>query len=261
MEHDESVRRFSGIAALYGTEGLSRLMASHVCVIGTGGVGSWVAEALARSAIGSITLIDMDHVTPSNINRQLVALESTRGMAKVRVLAGRIGDINPDARVDPIEEFVTHQRHAALLDRGYDMVVDCIDNYRDKAAIIAWCSRQRVPVITIGGTGGKTDPTRLRLLDLSRTEMDPLLSRVRKELRQRYDFPRNPKRRFSIPAVFSLEQTRQPVSGGECETIGAPEATHLHCGGLGSVMHVTASAGLMAVSRVLEKLTTEASGD
>jgi tRNA A37 threonylcarbamoyladenosine dehydratase len=261
MEHDESVRRFSGIAALYGTEGLSRLMASHVCVIGTGGVGSWVAEALARSAIGSITLIDMDHVTPSNINRQLVALESTRGMAKVRVLAGRIGDINPDARVDPIEEFVTHQRHAALLDRGYDMVVDCIDNYRDKAAIIAWCSRQRVPVITIGGTGGKTDPTRLRLLDLSRTEMDPLLSRVRKELRQRYDFPRNPKRRFSIPAVFSLEQTRQPVSGGECETIGAPEATHLHCGGLGSVMHVTASAGLMAVSRVLEKLTTEASED
>jgi tRNA A37 threonylcarbamoyladenosine dehydratase len=261
MEHDESVRRFSGIAALYGTEGLSRLMASHVCVIGTGGVGSWVAEALARSAIGSITLIDMDHVTPSNINRQLVALDSTRGMPKVRVLAGRIGDINPDARVDPIEEFVTHQRHAALLDRGYDMVVDCIDNYRDKAAIIAWCSRQRVPVITIGGTGGKTDPTRLRLLDLSRTEMDPLLSRVRKELRQRYDFPRNPKRRFSIPAVFSLEQTRQPVSGGECETIGAPEATHLHCGGLGSVMHVTASAGLMAVSRVLEKLTTEASED
>ena len=261
MEHDESLRRFSGIAALYGTQGLSRLMASHVCVIGTGGVGSWVAEALARSAIGSITLIDMDHVTPSNINRQLVALDSTRGMPKVRVLAGRIGDINPDARVDPIEEFVTHQRHAALLDRGYDIVVDCIDNYRDKAAIIAWCSRQRVPVITIGGTGGKTDPTRLRLLDLSRTEMDPLLSRVRKELRQRYDFPRNPKRRFSIPAVFSLEQTRQPVSGGECETIGAPEATHLHCGGLGSVMHVTASAGLMAVSRVLEKLTAEASGD
>ena len=261
MEHDESVRRFSGIAALYGTEGLSRLMASHVCVIGTGGVGSWVAEALARSAIGSITLIDMDHVTPSNINRQLVALDSTRGMPKVRVLAGRIGVINPDARVDPIEEFVTHQRHAELLNREYDMVVDCIDNYRDKAAIIAWCSRQRVPVITIGGTGGKTDPTRLRLLDLSRTEMDPLLSRVRKELRQRYDFPRNPKRRFSIPAVFSLEQTRQPVSGGECETIGAPEATHLHCGGLGSVMHVTASAGLMAVSRVLEKLTTEASED
>jgi tRNA A37 threonylcarbamoyladenosine dehydratase len=203
----------------------------------------------------------MDHVAPSNINRQLVALDSTRGMPKVRVLAGRIGDINPDARVDPIEEFVTRQRHDEFLDREYDMVVDCIDNYRDKAAIIAWCSRQRVPVITIGGTGGKTDPTRLRLLDLSRTEMDPILSRVIMELRLRYDFPRNPKRRFSIPAVFSLEQTRRPASGAECESVGAAEATHLHCGGLGSVMHVTASAGLMAVSRVLEKLTAEASED
>ena len=255
MAQDESIRRFSGIAALYGEEGFSRLKAAHVCVIGAGGVGSWVAEALARSGIGTLTLIDMDHVALSNTNRQLVALSSTHGMAKVRVLAGRIREINPDARVETIEEFVTQQRHAELLDRGYDMVVDCIDSFRDKAAIIAWCRRARVPVVTIGGTGGKTDPTRFRLLDLSRTEKDPLLSRVRKELRQRYDFPRNPKRRFSVPAVFSLEQTRQPVVEGKCDTAGREKASHLHCGGLGSVMHVTATAGLIAVSRVLERLS------
>ena len=254
MVSDESLRRFSGIGSLYGPEALSRLMGAHVCVIGVGGVGSWVAEALARSAVGTLTLIDMDHVAVSNTNRQLVALDSTLGMAKVRVLAERIRDINPDARVHTIEEFVTQQHHAEFLDRGYDMVVDCIDTFRDKAAIIAWCRRQRVPVVTVGGTGGKTDPTRFRLLDLSRTEKDPLLSRVRKELRQRYDFPRNPKRRFSVPAVFSLEQTRQPAAAPECDLTGAAKATHLHCGGLGSVMHVTASAGLIAVSRVLEKL-------
>jgi len=254
MHSEESLRRFSGIAALYGPEGLSRLMAAHVCVIGVGGVGSWVAEALARSAVGTLTLIDMDHVAVSNTNRQLVALDSTLGMAKVRVLAERIRDINPDAEVHTIEEFVTQQQHAEFLDRGYDMVVDCIDTFRDKAAIIAWCRRQRVPVVTVGGTGGKSDPTRFRLLDLSRTEKDPLLSRVRKELRQRYDFPRNPKRRFSVPAVFSFEETRQPVVITECDAAGREKASHLYCGGLGSVMHVTASAGLIAVSRVIEKL-------
>ena len=257
MLSDESLRRFSGIAALYGQEGLSTLIAAHVCVIGVGGVGSWVAEALARSAVGTLTLIDMDHVALSKINRQLVALSSTHGKAKVRVLAERIREINPDARVHTIEEFVTQQHHAEFLDRGYDMVVDCIDTFRDKAAIIAWCRRQRVPVVTVGGTGGKTDPTRFRLLDLSRTEKDPLLSRVRKELRQRYDFPRNPKRRFSVPAVFSLEQTREPSGPARCDSSGAGGATHLHCGGLGSVMHVTASAGLIAVSRVIEKLLAE----
>jgi tRNA A37 threonylcarbamoyladenosine dehydratase len=254
MTSSESLRRFSGIAALYGQEGLSRLMGAHVCVIGVGGVGSWVAEALARSAVGNLTLIDMDHVAVSNTNRQLVALDSTLGMAKVRVLAERIREINPDASVHTIEEFVTQQHHEEFLNRGYDMVVDCIDTFRDKAAIIAWCKRNRVPVVTVGGTGGKSDPTRLRLLDLSRTEKDPLLSRVRKELRQRYDFPRNPKRRFSVPAVFSLEQTRQPQEKTECDATG--KASHLHCGGLGSVTHVTASAGLIAVSRVVEKLLT-----
>ena len=254
MASDESSRRFSGIAALYGQEALSRLMDAHVCVIGVGGVGSWVAEALARSAVGTLTLIDMDHVTLSNTNRQLVALDTTLGMAKVDVLAERIREINPDARVHTIEEFVTQQHHAEFLERGYDMVVDCIDSFRDKAAIIAWCRRQPVPVVTVGGTGGKTDPARFRLLDLSRTEKDPLLSRVRKELRQRYDFPRNPKRRFSVPAVFSLEQTRQPADADKCDLTEAGKATRLHCGGLGSAMHVTASAGLLAVSRVLEKL-------
>ena len=158
MHEDPAARRFGGIAALYGAAGLERFHASHVCVIGLGGVGSWVAEALARSGIGSLTLIDMDHVAVSNMNRQLVALESTLGKATARVLEERILEINPPATVRAIEEFVTRDAHSELLDGGYDMVVDCIDSYRDKAAIIAWCRRSKVPVVTVGGTGGKRDP-------------------------------------------------------------------------------------------------------
>ena len=156
-----------------------------------------------------------------------------------------------------IEEFVTRDAHSELLDGGYDMVVDCIDSYRDKAAIIAWCRRSKVPVVTVGGTGGKRDPGAFAIRDLSRTEKDPLLSRVRKELRQQYDFPRNPKRRFSVPAVFSLEQVSPAPANAEVCVGGSPgRASRLQCGGLGSVTHVTATAGFYAVSKVLEKLSS-----
>lgn len=255
MEEELLSRQFGGIAALYGDDGLSRLQRSHVCVIGLGGVGSWVAEALARSGIGALSLIDLDHVAVSNINRQLVALHSTLGAAKVSVLEQRVMDINPSMTVNAIEAFVTRDEHVPFLDRGYDMVVDCIDTFRDKAAILAWCSRNKLPVVTVGGTGGKSDPTAFRIADLSRTEKDALLSRVRKELRQNYGFPRNTKRRFSIPAVFSLEESRRSVNDGEnCDT-SRSRASNLHCGGLGSVTHVTATAGFFAVSRVLDRLT------
>ncbi|MEJ2321433.1 MAG: tRNA threonylcarbamoyladenosine dehydratase [Gammaproteobacteria bacterium] len=258
MGEAPAARRFGGIAALYGARGLERFRRARVCVIGLGGVGSWVAEALARSGIGSLTLIDMDHVAVSNMNRQLVALESTLGKAKARVLEERILEINPAADVHAIEEFVTRDAHLDLLDSGYDMVVDCIDTFRDKAAIIARCRRSKVPVVTVGGTGGKTDPSALCIRDLSRTEKDALLSRVRKELRQQYGFPRNIKRRFSVPAVFSTEQVRQPPpdEGQACEDPGGVRHSHLYCGGLGSVTHVTATAGFYAVSKVLEKLSS-----
>ncbi|OOZ40304.1 tRNA threonylcarbamoyladenosine dehydratase [Solemya elarraichensis gill symbiont] len=207
-EEADNSRRFGGIVRLYGETAYRRFLSAHVCVIGVGGVGSWVVESLARSAIGRLTLIDMDHVSESNINRQLPALTSTLGAAKVQVLKQRVDEINPHCQVDTVEEFVTVANPGELIPVDADVVVDCIDSFRDKAALIAWCRRNKQLVITVGGAGGKSDASLLRIADLSRTEKDALLSRVRKQLRQDYNFPRNPKRRFSVPAIYSTEESR-----------------------------------------------------
>lgn len=251
-------RRFGGIARLYGQQALEKFRAAHVCVLGIGGVGSWAAEALARSAIGRITLIDPDHVAESNINRQLPALDTTLGMAKVQVVAERIAHINPACTVTPVEEFLTIDNLETLLADHYDYLVDCIDGFRIKAALIAHCKRNRQRLITVGGAGGQTDPTRIRVADLSRTEHDALFSKTRKLLRHDYGFPTNPKRRFSVPCVYSEEQPLFPAENGgvsparpDSRSIG-----RLTCaGGLGSSMTVTASFGLVAAAQVLRKLS------
>ncbi|NCA87649.1 MAG: tRNA threonylcarbamoyladenosine dehydratase [Gammaproteobacteria bacterium] len=246
-------RRFGGIAALYGREGLERLRQARVAVIGVGGVGSWVVEALARSALGHLTLVDLDHVAESNINRQLVALTTTLGMAKVQVLAERIAAINPDCALDLVDDFFTAENADTLLDRGFDAVIDCIDNYREKALLIAGCRRRKILIVTVGGAGGKVDPTKFGVADLSRAEKDRLLARTRKELRQRFGFPRDPGRRFSVPAVYSTEDSILAAPGADhCSIAGHP--SHLNCGGLGSATHVTATAGLYAVGVVLKRL-------
>ncbi len=256
-QHD-SERRFGGIRRLYGDAGLQRFREAHVCVIGIGGVGSWAAEALARSAVGRITLIDLDHVAESNINRQLHALSGTVGQAKVQTMAERIRQINPDCRVEGIEEFITTDNLADLLGRGYDHAIDCIDGFRIKAALIAWCRRNRLRLVTIGGAGGQTDPTRIRMADLSNTEHDALFSKTRKLLRTDYGFPRNLKRRFDIPCVYSGEQPLFPADdGGVCHEKPHRPAAGLNCaGGLGSAMTVTATFGLVAASHVLKKLAS-----
>lgn len=250
-------RRFGGIARTYGELALEHFQAAHVCVIGVGGVGSWAVEALARSAIGKLTLIDLDNVAESNINRQLPALSSTIGAPKIEVLKTRILDINPCCQVQLIEDFVELDTVAQLLTKDMDYVIDCIDNFRVKAALIAYCKRQKIRVITLGGAGGQRDPSQIRLGDLARSQHDPLLARVRKQLRQDYHFSRNPKRRFEIPCVWSEEQMQFPsADGGVCsERPTDSNATGLSCaGGLGSVMTVTASFALFAVSHVLGKL-------
>ena len=254
-QHD-SERRFGGIRRLYGDTGVQRFRESHVCVIGIGGVGSWAAEALARSAVGRITLIDLDHVAESNINRQLHALSGTLGQAKVQAMAERIRQINPDCRIDGIEEFISEDNLAGLLGRGYDYVIDCIDGFRIKAALIAWCRRNRIRLVTVGGAGGQTDPTRIRVADLSNTEHDALFSKTRKLLRTDYGFPRNLKRRFDIPCVYSDEQPLFPADdGGVCHEKPHRQAAGLNCaGGLGSAMTVTATFGLVAAAHVLKKL-------
>ena len=248
-------RRFGGIARLYGQVGLERFARARVAVIGIGGVGSWAVEALARSGIGGLDLFDLDHVAESNVNRQLPALDGNFGMAKVEAMARRVQAINPDCRVNSRECFIETENLNLLTDVAYDFVIDCIDNFRIKAALIAACRRGKRPVITVGGAGGQIDPTRIRLADLSRSEQDPLLSRTRKLLRREYGFPANPKRRFDVPCVFSTEQQRYPdVDGGVClERTSGLEAS-LNCGGYGSVMTVTASFALVAVSHVLQRI-------
>ena len=251
-------RRFGGIARLYGAPALARFRASHVCVVGVGGVGSWVAEALARSAIGHITMIDLDNVAESNVNRQIHALTETIGQAKVTALAERIAQINPFCRVTQIEDFITPDNLDEMVGlRRYDYVIDAIDDARAKTALIAYCRANAVPLITIGGAGGQVDPTKIEVRDLCRTEQEPLLAKVRKRLRNEHGFPRGTKNKFGIDAVFSTEPLRQPDSGEACE-VDAPGVTGLNCAGFGSAMVVTASFGLVAAAQVLQKLAAKA---
>ncbi|MFT5274967.1 MAG: tRNA A37 threonylcarbamoyladenosine dehydratase [Cryomorphaceae bacterium] len=245
-------RRFSGIAKLYGDEGYARLKASHVIIIGVGGVGSWVAEALARSGVGNLTLIDMDHVAESNINRQSQALDSTLGMAKIEALRGRLIDINPDCDIALVDDFVEAEAPQKYLNELAHFIVDCIDSGQVKAALIAHCYQNKRPIITIGGAGGKTDPSCIKVLDLSRTTKDALLSRTRKILRQKYSFSRDVKRYFSIPAVFSTEQ---PMQGFKRDNEPGA-ATGLNCAGFGSATHMTATFAFVAAGYILSKLTS-----
>ncbi|MBX3680107.1 MAG: tRNA threonylcarbamoyladenosine dehydratase [Rhodocyclaceae bacterium] len=243
-----SERRFGGVARLYGDAAFARIRAASVAVMGIGGVGSWAAEALARSGVGHIVLIDLDHVAESNINRQIHALEETLGAAKVETMAQRIRAIDPAARVDAIDEFVTAENAESLL-AGCDWVIDAIDQVKVKVAVIGLCHRLGIPVVTAGGAGGKTDPARIRVDDLSRTEQDPLLARVRKSLRQTQGFPRDPRRRFGVAAIYSDERLRYATEGGAGE---APQG--LSCAGYGSSMVVTASFGLFAAAQVIDGL-------
>lgn len=252
-------RRFGGIARLYGKAALERFFRSNVCVVGVGGVGSWAAEALARSGIGEITLIDLDHVAESNVNRQIPALDGQFGRAKVEVMGERMRAIHPDCQIHLVEEFVAEDNLERLIPADYDFVIDCIDAFRTKAALIAYCRRRKVRVITVGGAGGQLDPLQIRVADLSRAVHDPLLAKTRRLLRREYHFPRNLKRRFDVPCVYSMEQPRYPAEDGEVcrERPRAGGLSGLNCAGFGSAMPVTATFGLTAVAHLLAKLATD----
>jgi len=267
-------RRFGGIARLYGSAALERFKAAHVCVIGVGGVGSWVVEALARSAIGKITMIDLDNVAESNINRQIQANTDTLGKAKVSALSERIALINPYCHATEVEDFVTPDNLEQMVgQQHFDYVIDAIDDVRAKTALIAYCRQHAIALITIGAAGGQTDPSKIEIRDLSRTEQEPLLALVRKRLRQNYGFPRGAKSKFGIDAVFSMEALTMPETAEVCvidatltqpgdEVIGqsaeigenATGVTGLNCAGFGSTIVVTASFGFMAAAQVLRHL-------
>ncbi|MBI6766427.1 tRNA cyclic N6-threonylcarbamoyladenosine(37) synthase TcdA [Pseudomonas syringae] len=251
--------RFAGIARLYGVEGLARLRAAHVAVVGIGGVGSWAAEAMARSGVGEISLFDMDDVCVSNSNRQLHALDSTVGRPKVEVMAERIRAINPDCIVHAVADFVTRDTMAECITPDMDFVIDCIDSVNAKAALISWCKRRKIQMVTTGGAGGQIDPTLIQIADLNRTFNDPLASKVRSTLRRDYGFSRTPNRHYSVPCVFSTEQLRYPKPDGsiclEKKFVG--EGVKLDCaGGFGAVMMVTATFGMVAATRAVDKLVS-----
>lgn len=245
-------RRFGGIARLYGVEALERFRAAHVCVVGVGGVGSWAAEALARSAVGQITLIDLDNVCESNVNRQVHALGDEFGKPKVQAMAERILAINPACRVQQIEDFITPDNLDAVLGNGHDYIIDAIDSARTKAALVAWCRRRKQKLIVSGGAGGRIDPTRVEIADLAQTYQDSLLSRVRTLLRREYGFPKEAKKKFGVECVFSAEPLRQPTQ--TCAPDENSAMTGLNCAGYGSAMAVTATFGMAAAGRVLARL-------
>ncbi|WP_425602441.1 tRNA threonylcarbamoyladenosine dehydratase [Luteibacter aegosomatis] len=253
--------RFAGIERLYGRGSLGRLADAHVCVIGVGGVGSWAAEALARSGIGRLTLIDGDDVCLSNTNRQLHALDGQYGKPKVGVLAERAHAINPLMRLEAVESFLTPSNLDDLLDRHYDVVIDACDALKVKLETIVWCRRRKLPLVTVGAAGGRTDPTLIRVRDLSRTEHDAMLSMIRKKLRQEHGFPRNPQRFFGVSAVYSMQNVQYPQPDGSVCGVRPPgsDALKLDCGGgLGAATHVTGAFAFAAVGKALEKLAAPA---
>ncbi len=266
--HDDSTasevafprERFAGVERLYGLGSVDKLAQSHVCVIGIGGVGSWAAEALARSGVGHLTLIDADEVCVSNTNRQMHALDGQFGKSKVAVMAERLRAINPAIKLDAIERFLTPSTLDELLDRGYDVVLDACDAFRVKLEAIAWCRRRKLPIVSVGSAGGRTDSTQIRVRDLSRTEHDAMFSLIRKKLRQDFNFPRNPDRYFGVSAVYSLQNVQYPQPDGSvCGTrppmADGAEALNLACGGgLGAATHVTGAFAFAAVGKVMEKL-------
>jgi tRNA A37 threonylcarbamoyladenosine dehydratase len=238
--------RFGGLARLYGADGLQRLLQASVCVVGLGGVGSWAAEALARSAVGQITLVDLDDVCLSNVNRQLHALDGTIGRPKVDVMAERIHAIHPACRVRAVTEFFSESTEAEILASGFDFVLDAIDQVANKCLLIARCRQKEIPIVCAGGAGGRRNPAAIRVADLAQTSHDALLQQVRKKLREEHGFARDPKTLFDVPSVFSTEQAVAPAAGSPgrvtCDN------------GYGTAGFVTGTIGLVAASCVVSKI-------
>lgn len=248
--------RFGGTRRLYGVESVDRFRESHVCIIGIGGVGSWVAEALARSGVGEITLIDQDDICETNINRQLHALDGSIGQSKIAVMAERIRLINPECLVHEESAFINRDNIPELIQGCFDYVVDAIDSVKDKAALIGFCKRFKIPIVMVGGAGGQLDPTCVSVVDLSKTYNDPLAAKVRSVLRRHYGFNKNGKK-FGIECVYSTEQLRYPQPDGSvcAQKIITDGQTKLDCeGGFGAASVVTATFGMVAASRVLNKI-------
>ncbi|MBX9871237.1 MAG: tRNA threonylcarbamoyladenosine dehydratase [Burkholderiaceae bacterium] len=249
---DMAERRFGGLVRLYGVAGAQHIRTSHVAVVGVGGVGSWAVEALARSGVGRLTLIDLDHVAESNINRQIQATEATVGQAKVLALRDRIAQINPDCQVQCVEEFVEPGNWPALLPAGVDAVIDACDQVLAKTAMAAWACERQALFITVGAAGGKRLAHQVDIEDLSRVTHDPLLAQLRYRLRKQHGAPKEG-RKIGVTCVYSREAVQGPDASCAVEGDGS-----LNCSGYGSLVSVTATFGQCAAGWVLNELAARA---
>jgi tRNA threonylcarbamoyladenosine dehydratase len=254
-EMDAYLKRFGGIGRLVGKGGLERLRQAHVCVVGLGGVGSWAVEALARSGVGELTLIDLDDVCISNVNRQLHAVEGELGKPKVEVLARRVLSINPECQVHPLHSFLLKSNVERIFQAPFQAVVDAIDSPSRKCVLIAECRRRGIYVVTTGGAGGRRDPTAIEVVDLAFTSHDRLLEEVRGVLRRNYGFPRGD-RAFGVDCVLSREAPVFPTQAGSvCSDRSAAADLRLDChSGYGTASFITGTFGFVAASRVVEAL-------
>lgn len=244
-QDDEYERRFAGVAKIYGEDSFSHYEKSHVMVIGIGGVGSWAVEALARTGIGELTLVDMDVVAASNINRQLPAMSSTLGCEKIEVMAERCRSINPRIKINLVDDYLSPENVKDMLANVPDLILDCIDDVKAKFALMLHCRFNKIPLIVSGGAGGKLDPLKIRVADLSKTEQDPMLAKLRTQLRSK-GICKKPKEKFGITCIYSIDN---PFSSADvCPSAG------LRCGGYGSAVVVTSSFAMVAVAEVLKKL-------
>jgi tRNA A37 threonylcarbamoyladenosine dehydratase len=245
---DDGTRRFGGLQRLYGVAGAERIRQAHVVVVGIGGVGSWAAEALARSGVARLTLIDMDHISESNINRQIHALSSTTGQSKVLAMTERIALIHPQCQVDAVDDFVSPENWPALLPCKPDAVIDACDQVKAKVSLAQWALSEGVGFITVGAAGGKRLAHKVDVDDLSRITHDPLLAQLRYRLRKHHGAARGDKR-IGIQGVFSRESVAPPDASCAIDGDGS-----LNCHGYGSVVSVTATFGMCAASEILNFL-------
>ena len=257
MESADLERRFGGLARLYGAAGAAKIRAAHVVVVGIGGVGSWAAEALARSGVARLTLIDLDHIAESNINRQIHALGSTLGQSKVQAMRTRILDINPDCQVICIEEFVDAENWPAIAQFDTQTesfsILDACDQVKAKTAMAAWALQNKVNFITVGAAGGKRHAHKVDVDDLALTTHDPLLAQLRYRLRKAHGEARQGK--IGVNCIFSRESVAQPLaSSDETQTDSS-----LNCHGYGSVVSVTATFGICAAGWLLDKIASQSS--
>jgi tRNA A37 threonylcarbamoyladenosine dehydratase len=267
LENYKLHRRFDRMGRLVGDHKMKHLMDSHVMIIGLGGVGSWAAESIVRSGVGEVTLVDFDEICVTNFNRQIHALQGLVGSQKSDVMAARMKQINPQAKIHSIAKFYNADNCADVFVKRPDYVVDAIDNVTAKCHLLAYCRAEKIPVVTSTGSGGRIDPTQVKVTDLAFTHMDPLAREIRRILRERYEFPTDEKAPYGIPAVFSVEPYSAPeelhYDGGKGFRCVCPQGDnpYFNCDNrnliLGNASFVTGTFGLVCASIVIRGLIAE----